>query len=312
MIVNPFFSIVLPTFNRRELLETAISSVLNQTFNDWELLIVNDCSTDNTSAFLTQFSDSRIRIMHNQVNLHKGGARNIGIINSTGKFVCFLDDDDYYFENHLMVFYDFIIAMGKKKAVYYTMPITQNKKTGVVSKRILPEVGDKNPIEYYLDHKNGVPTPRMCIEKTILNDNLFNPKIKIGQDTELLLRIVVNYPAYPIIEHTSVMVIHDDNSGNLKYDTGQNRLEGLKIIFSNPDIAKHIPKALRNRMIAYCHLKSCEHYDFVGNRILVIKHALKSLKASRKDGQVKTKLVFILYNLPLGKLIRKVIKLIKN
>jgi len=309
---TPFFSVILPTFNRLELLKIAIQSVVSQSFNSWELVIVNDASTDETKEYLDSLNCSKIKVFHNLKNLHKGGTRNIGIVNSTGKYICFLDDDDYYIENHLQVFYEFILSCNQKIAVFYTMPISHNKQTGEISKRILPTIGNQNPIEYYLDHKNGVPTPRMCIERTILNDNLFNPKIKIGQDTELLLRIVVNYPAYPIIEHTSVMVIHDDNSGNLKYDTGQNRLEGLKIIFSNPDIAKHIPIALKNRMIAYCHLKSCEHYDFVGNRILVIKHALKSLKASRKDGQVKTKLVFILYNLPLGTLIRKVIKLIKN
>ena len=309
---TPFFSVILPTFNRLELLKIAIQSVVSQSFNSWELVIVNDASTDETKEYLDSLNCSKIKVFHNLKNLHKGGTRNIGIVNSTGKYICFLDDDDYFIESHLQVFYDFILSCNQKIAVFYTMPISHNKQTGEISKRILPKIENQNPIEYYLDHKNGVPTPRMCIEKTILNDNLFNPKIKIGQDTELLLRIVVNYPAYPIIEHTSVMVIHDDNSGNLKYDTGQARLKGLKIIFSNPEISRLISKPLKQRMIAYCHLKSCEHYSFIGKRFFVIKYALKSIVASQKDGQIKTKIIFILYNLPFGRLVKKTVRLIKK
>lgn len=98
----PFFSIILPTFNRARLIERAIASVSQQTFDDWELVIVDDGSTDRTFETLRPFllADSRIRY-HFAANRGLAGARNIGLELAAGEYITFLDSDDAYRPNHL-------------------------------------------------------------------------------------------------------------------------------------------------------------------------------------------------------------------
>lgn len=103
---KPFFTVVIPTHNRSNLLKRAVVSVLNQTFDDFELIIVDDHSTDNTSSVVSSFSDPRIQYMINQRTKGACGARNTGIFSAKGKWVAFLDDDDAWLPEKLEFQYD--------------------------------------------------------------------------------------------------------------------------------------------------------------------------------------------------------------
>lgn len=97
---QPFFSIVLPTFNRADFVVRAIDSVLNQTFVEFELIIVDDGSTDNTQERIATYNDPRI-IYHYKTNEERNYARNKGIALANGQYINFLDSDDYLLESHL-------------------------------------------------------------------------------------------------------------------------------------------------------------------------------------------------------------------
>lgn len=293
------FSIIITTYNRLELLKKAISSVNEQTVTDWELIIVNDCSSDGTKEYLDSLKNPKIKVIHNPVNLHKGGTRNVGIDNCSGKFVCFLDDDDYYLPHHLEVFQRKINEIGTQFGILFTQPINQNFNSNELVKRFLPEINNQNSVAYLFHHKNGVPTPRVCIPLNLLLENKFNDKIRIGQDTELFLRIAAQNPIYYLKEHTVVQVAHNDNSGALRYNAGLDRLNGYKYIFGNSIVSKQIPKDLKRYMISYCYIKMCNHYVFKGQKSNVVKSAFMALIYSPFDQFWKMKLVFILYNLPL-------------
>ncbi len=101
---SPFFSIVLPTFNRRRLVARAIESVLAQSFQDFELLIIDDGSRDNTHEVVLPFvhSDPRVRYHYGQ-NRGLALARNLGLQISTGRYITFLDSDDEYLSSHLRI-----------------------------------------------------------------------------------------------------------------------------------------------------------------------------------------------------------------
>src|SRR6185312_8177163 len=90
-------SIIMPAYNAGKFIEDSIRSVLNQTYHNWELLIVNDGSTDNTRAIAEEYSkrDKRIKVI-NQENKRLAAARNTGIKNSTGEWIAFLDSDDIW------------------------------------------------------------------------------------------------------------------------------------------------------------------------------------------------------------------------
>lgn len=98
-------SVILPVFNSQKYIKKAITSVLNQTFSDFELIIVNDGSVDSTSDILNRFDDGRIRII-NQNNQGPGAARNNALNMANGDYVMFLDSDDWYADNALEIAYN--------------------------------------------------------------------------------------------------------------------------------------------------------------------------------------------------------------
>ena len=101
----PKVSIVLPTYNGEKYIRESIDSILNQTFTDWELIIVNDCSNDSTDSIITQYEkmDKRIRIIRNEKNQKLPRSLNIGFDNSYGEYLTWTSDDNIYLPEALEV-----------------------------------------------------------------------------------------------------------------------------------------------------------------------------------------------------------------
>jgi glycosyltransferase involved in cell wall biosynthesis len=103
---SPLISVVIPTYNRATLLSRAIRSVLAQSLQQFELLIVDDNSPDDTAAAVNAFGDERIRYIRHDRNRGSSGARNSGIRNARTEYVAFLDDDDEYLPHTLSETYE--------------------------------------------------------------------------------------------------------------------------------------------------------------------------------------------------------------
>jgi glycosyltransferase involved in cell wall biosynthesis len=103
-------SVVIPTYNNEDTIGRAITSVASQTYHDWQVVIVNDCSTDNTLKFIQDnfkvYYKDKIKIISNSENMGAGVSRKIGVDNADGEFVIFLDSDDYLIPNCLEVSLD--------------------------------------------------------------------------------------------------------------------------------------------------------------------------------------------------------------
>jgi glycosyltransferase involved in cell wall biosynthesis len=101
----PLVSVIIPTYNRSQLLKRAIQSVLKQTYQDYELIIIDDCSKDNTTEIINQFKDNRIK--YNRRTINSGGSlipRQDGIKLSTGIYIAVLDDDDFWHDKNKLEF----------------------------------------------------------------------------------------------------------------------------------------------------------------------------------------------------------------
>ena len=98
---SAFFSIIITAYNSEKYIRQCISSVLNQNYGDLELIIVDDCSNDNTLEIVKSFVDKRIKILPLRENLGAANARNVALKECTGKYIFFLDSDDYI-ENNLL------------------------------------------------------------------------------------------------------------------------------------------------------------------------------------------------------------------
>ena len=113
MIVYPFFSIVIPTYNRAGLIGPTIDSVLTQTFAEFEILVVDDGSTDHTAAVVRAYTDSRLHYLP-KINEERGAARNYGLARARGKYVLFLDSDDLFHPGHLATLHAAILAQAQQ------------------------------------------------------------------------------------------------------------------------------------------------------------------------------------------------------
>ena len=101
MTEKPLISVIIPTYNRASFLVRAVESVLNQTYENFECIIVNDASTDDTEQVIEKISDSRVRYISHKTNRHVSAARNSGIEKARGEFIAFLDDDDAWLPKKL-------------------------------------------------------------------------------------------------------------------------------------------------------------------------------------------------------------------
>jgi glycosyltransferase involved in cell wall biosynthesis len=97
----PRVSVIMPTHNRAELLRRSVLSVLSQTFTDFELIVVDDCSTDHTQQVLKEFSDPRLRVLRREINGKAAATRNDGIAAARGELLAFQDDDDIWLPHKL-------------------------------------------------------------------------------------------------------------------------------------------------------------------------------------------------------------------
>lgn len=154
-------SIVIPTYNRAYILSRAIESVLNQTYRNIELIIIDDGSTDNTEEIVKNFSDPRIKYIRHSENRGIPFSRNTGIKNSKGDFIAFLESDDEYLpkkiEKIMRIFRDSLAHIGMVASNYYIMDEkgkekrirkTDNKKrifphvsSWVIRSRVFEKVG---------------------------------------------------------------------------------------------------------------------------------------------------------------------------
>ena len=98
--MSPFFSVIIPVYNRAKRLPYVLQSLKEQTFQDFEVIVVDDCSTDNSLEVAQRFDMPNMRVLHNEQNRERCYTRNRGIEEARGKYICFLDSDDYHLPNH--------------------------------------------------------------------------------------------------------------------------------------------------------------------------------------------------------------------
>lgn len=174
-------SIIVPVFNAERFISDTINSVLNQSYNNWELILVNDCSSDESKNIILSYAknDKRIKLINNNTNSKAAISRNNGIKNAKGRFICFLDADDLWDQEKLKKQIDF---MNKEKCAFsftgYEFANENGKPNG--KKVFVP-----NKINYKQALKNTTiwTSTVMFDSEKITKDDIFMPNVARGQDT---------------------------------------------------------------------------------------------------------------------------------
>ena len=214
-------TVYIPTFNRVDLLQRAINSVLNQSYKNIEVIVVDDRSTDGTVEYLKDISqkDSRVRYFLKEKNSGACVSRNIAIKNAKGEFITGLDDDDYFTEKRIELFVKFWPYKKKNTVALNALYAVKNHHNLTYGKKLFKN----NIIKYndmFLSNKVG---NQIFIQTSVLREiGGFDEGLKCWQDLECWLRVLQLGNIEKIIHHTYVIDISHDkprigNSTHQKY-----------------------------------------------------------------------------------------------
>ena len=203
---NPFFSVIVPTYNRAGFIHKTIQSVLAQQFDSFEVIVVDDGSTDNTQEIVQAITDTRVYYFKKE-NAERAAARNFGIANSRGVYITFLDSDDLLLTNHLATANNFIQA-NKPEVFHLGYKLVE---AGSGKERLPEKVRNINEqiLRGNLLSCNGV-----FIRKETAQKNLFNETRSLSalEDWELWIRLAARFPFRHSAEVTSLVINHESRS----------------------------------------------------------------------------------------------------
>lgn len=140
---NPLVSIILPTHNGSKYIRKSLESCINQTYRNIEIIVINDCSSDNTQNIVEEFIslDSRIRIINNKYNLKLPSSLNVGFENAKGEFFTWTSDDNFYAKNAIETMQNFLMQNNNLDLVYCNYKII-NEKDEIISDKIFHDVNE--------------------------------------------------------------------------------------------------------------------------------------------------------------------------
>lgn len=188
--IMPVVSVIIPTYNRAEILPRAVDSVLRQSFDDLEVIIVDDDSPDQTSEVVDEYSDIRIKYFQHTQNRGANHARNTGIQAATGDYIAFLDDDDKWCEDKLERQLNKFRTLGPSFGLVYSGRRIVEDET-IVEEYIPTKSGD---ISQTLLRKNIIPSETPLIRSNCFdNVGLFDTELESCQDWDMWLRIARSY-----------------------------------------------------------------------------------------------------------------------
>lgn len=272
---NILFSVIIPTYNRADFIGKTIQSVLNQTYTNFEVIVVDDGSTDNTEEIVKTITDNRI-YYYKKENAERGAARNYGKEKAKGDYLNFFDSDDLAYSNHLQVAYD-IIHKNNNPEVFVLNYEVKNSKDEIIRNNPIFKNINQQLIYGNLLSCNGV-----FIYNKIAITHPFSElrELSASEDYLLWLQLAANHKIYHCNQRTSAIVEHNDRSV-LTMDVEQlikRKQIFIEELFSKEDTAKAYNKfmyIILSQLNSYISL----HIALLGGkRNLSLKYLFTSIK----------------------------------
>lgn len=258
----------MPAYNASAFIAGAIGSVINQTFTNWELIVINDGSSDETENVVKSFVDARIKLI-NQVNKGLGAARNNGIEAATGNWIAFLDSDDIWLPNKLQLQYQFI-GNSPDVDVFYSNGYMLSADAPIRLPYNLPVAigkfsGDDMYVKQFIG--NHIPVLSACVKQSWCKKVGKQKEELIGsEDWDYWLRLAKQGAVfYGIAERLFVYRIH---SGSMSGKVLTQRLSSIIVLSSNFDAQLLSADIIKNFKLSfirlYYDLKKDKRYDDAG------------------------------------------------
>lgn len=254
----PNVSVVIPSYNRSKYVTKAIDSALAQTYCDYEIILVDDGSTDNTKAVTYPYLN-QIQYIY-QEHSRVSAARNTGIKAAKGKWIAFLDSDDEWFPEYLssqiryveqtgvkVCFTDFTFVADQAKCLKESL----REKKPAISTRVFYE-----PLELLLDFPHAYHLQAMLVEREILERvGCFDERLKVCEDFSLFFKLALETPFGFIDEPLMTINRKDDRNGLTTWDYEWTKMTNRALVdicsmayFRSYTKSRHIVRQLRNRI----------------------------------------------------------------
>ena len=275
-------SAVITTHNRSDLLTKAINSIKSQTYKDIEIIVVDDASDDNTPNICNNMNDVKyIRIDEME---SKGGnyARNLGIINSTGKYIAFLDDDDQWYPSKIdeqlkvqaanpnvgLIYTGLHVDTGVKK-LNYDIFFDEEMQGNLISAR-----------KYW---KPFCTTSSMFIKRSILEDvGMFDENVRYWQEYELALRLIqkceVKLINKPLVKYRKY--IKDKKTLTNNYDKWEESVNYINR--KHAELFDKLDEEEKKLKLEYCYKEAAFRASAIGNKELMREYYKKAYKLTNK------------------------------
>lgn len=281
MSLNPKVTVIIPVFNRENLIQRSINSVLNQTYKNLEVIVVDDASTDRTAQKISEVKDDRLKYIGNEVNLGPSQSRNKGIEISDGELIAFQDSDDEWHIDKLAKQVQILIKSNSDvAAVYCKMEFVDSSSGKLIAKDNINAVDFRKTFThgtYFLTPANVT----VLIKKSVLNEvGYFDESLFAMEDTELAIRVSKNYN-YRFIDEPLVRVTRNHNQLT---ENAKNYIAAKEILYK-----KHKNYLSTELLFEICK-EIANYYILIGN-IAIAKNYLK--KSFSHGMNVKTLLQYI-------------------
>lgn len=203
----PYFSIIMPTKNREKIISQPIKSIINQTFQDWELIVIDDHGIDNTKEIMENFKDQRIKYYYLDSDHGPGAARDVGIRKASANTIALADSDDINYSNRLELTYN---VFQENQDVDIVYGLANRLETDGTETLRPSHPFNANLLRCY----NFIPQVTVAFKKSAhLSTAGYDPKLRTSEDYDIWLTFLEkNFKFYFINQPLVLQKIHEDST----------------------------------------------------------------------------------------------------
>ena len=288
--MNDLISVIVPVYNVEKYLEQCVDSIINQTYTNLEIILVDDGSTDNSGKICDKYAamDSRIKVVH-KINSGVSTARNLGLDIAKGEYITFIDSDDFVEEDYIFALYNNLIENDSDMSMCNMVCFGENWKRNL--RELLPncvrvDMESNEFINYfvrYISYKNYIfgSVWRVLYKSSIIKNIRFNEEIKISEDLLFLLQVILNSKKITSID--TYLYYYREVESSVRHSYKKNYLDGQIKLYHE---LKKIVGVLNNKKISkifrtYCAILSyylfSNEFKFVQNNR---RHNINEIKKS--------------------------------
>jgi glycosyltransferase involved in cell wall biosynthesis len=282
--MNPFFSIIVPTYNRAQLIRQTLETLLVQSYRHFEIIVVDDGSQDNTAEVIHSMDQPDIRYFKKE-NGERAAARNFGARQARGVYVNFFDSDDLALENHLSEASKLLESHAE--AEWFHLGYAWADPQGQVFRKVDHYTG--KTLNHYMASGNPLSCNGVFIRKDIILQFPFNEDraLSASEDYELWCRLAARFPLYYTNTVTSLVIDHENRS--VRTINGERLIQRLQLLMrylsEDQTVVRYFGKAFNKIKMdsnSYIALHLANEARYKGKSILYLGKALRNSSALLK------------------------------